>query len=322
MIDMFVNLKRFDVPLSMGGICSFEDPVQWAQWVVDESARIGLGHIPDVRICVFFPEALLPAVVAKAATYGKDELGNVAIGSQGVFRADVGPGGNFGAFTTNLPAAAARNLGCTWAIIGHSEERADQFEIVTLYDPNINSDPASWETANRALHTILNRETMCAFERGLNVLFCVGETAEERGEGPFEVQQPRIREVLDQQLSVGLAGAGQYLRAGLELVIAYEPRWAIGPGKTPPGPDYVEFVSNHIKVTARNTICTVPKVLYGGGLKRENAAAIAGVTTVDGGLVALTKFTQPVAFDPEEFKVIIEMYLSGNKHRDYDRRAT
>lgn len=312
MTDIFVNLKRFDVPTSMGGICPGKSPTEWAAWVIEESVRLGLGRLDDVRIGYFFPEAILPAALTKAADYSPGELGRIIIGAQSVFREDVKAGGNFGAFTSNLPAAAAANLGCTWSMIGHSEERKDKFEIMAAYDSAVGEDAAAMQQANRALHELLNREARQAFERGLSVLFCVGETAEERGEGSFEEQRLRIKEVLSQQLIIGLAGLKEYLDSNRELIIAYEPRWAIGPGKTPPGPEYIGFVSALIKETVAASFGFTPAVLYGGGLKRENAAGIGGVETIDGGLVALTKFTQPVAFDPEEFKAIIETYQSGN----------
>lgn len=319
MQSLFVNLKRFDVPTSLGGICPSEDPVEWAAWVIDEAVRQGLGRISDVRIALFFPEALLPTAAARIATHGPESVGRIAIGSQGVFRADVTVGGNFGAFTTKLPAAAASNMGCTWAMIGHSEERKDTFEIIAAYDPTVVSDPRTMGIATRALDTILNQEIVCAFDRGMNVLYCVGETVEERGDGTFEDQQPRVRRTLEAQLEVGLAGVGAHREDGCELVVAYEPRWAIGPGKTPPGPGYIAFVTEYLKKKASAILGAPPAVLYGGGLKRENAASIAGVSTVDGGLVALTRFTPPVAFDPAEFKVIIETYMSGRGQKSGER---
>jgi len=310
MVNMFVNLKRFDVPTEMGGICPSDNPVSWTEQVISEAANLGIGHMKDVRIALFFPEALLPAAVKAAAKEGT-RLGNIAIGSQSVYRDDVKAGGNFGAFTSHLPAAAVRNMGCTWTMIGHSEERKDKWEILAEYDSSLASDRTAMAKGNRVLNSLLNREIHRAYERELNVLYCVGETAEERGDGDFEEQKLRIRAILGEQVKAGLSGVGEYVRKGGELVLAYEPRWAIGPGKTPPGPEYIGFVTKTLKEMVRDELGIDVSVLYGGGLKRENAAPIGGVETVGGGLVALTKFTQPVAFDPSEFKVIIETYLSG-----------
>lgn len=309
MTDIFVNLKRFDVPVEYGGICPDDNPVKWAEWVIEESARLGIGRIDDLRIVYFFPEALIPAATAKAATVSPERLGRIAIGCQSVFRDDVDPEGNFGAFTSNLPAAAARCLGCNWTLVGHSEERKDKLGIMAAFDADIEKKPETALAANKALHNLLNRELIRAMGQGLNVLYCIGETAEERGDGSFEEQKARIKRILTDQILLGLAGMKESLKEGCELVIAYEPRWAIGPGKTPPGPDYIAYVSNLIKDIVLEAFGFSPKILYGGGLKRENAKDIADVATIDGGLVALTKFTQPVAFDPAEFEVIIKSYM-------------
>lgn len=60
-------------------------------------------------------------------------------GCAGVFREDVEPGGNFGAFTTNKPAAALKAIGCSWVVVGHSEERKDKLSFLKMYDEAENS---------------------------------------------------------------------------------------------------------------------------------------------------------------------------------------
>ena len=304
MHEIFINLKRFDVPRSAGGICPKDDPGEWIEWVMDESVKFGLGKMNDVRVTYLLPEALLLSAIKKLFGYPADEKENIMIGSQGVFREDIKPGANFGAFTTNLPAAAAKNLGCTWSIIAHSEERKDKFDILSRLD----NDEAARKKVNDTLDIIINEEVLCALNQEMNVLLCVGETAEERGEGDFEEQKPRIETVLRDQLLLNLKGVQEPM-AGQEIVIGYEPRWAIGPGKTPPGAEYIGFVSTHIKSVVKEEYGFDPVVVYGGGLKEENAAMIAGIDTIGGGLVALTKFTEDIAFEPEGLKKIIDCYL-------------
>lgn len=204
------------------------------------------------------------------------------------------------------------NYGCDMTIIGHSEERKDKFEMLATVVPGAETDQAAMEKVNTGMNGILNGEVISALERDLMVLFCVGETAEERGEGEFEEQKPRIEKVLRAQLEQGLKGVEKYYRDG-NVVIGYEPRWAIGPGKTPPGPDYIGFVSAYIKEVLEELYGSAMPVVYGGGLKEENAASIAAIETIDGGLVALTKFTGDIAFEPEGLKIIIEKYLEGVK---------
>jgi len=106
----------------------------------------------------------------------------------------------------------------------------------------------------------------------------------------------------------------QAQKAALEagrIVVGYEPVWAIGPGRVPPGPDYISIVSALIKQIVRENFDAEVAVVYGGGLKEENAALIAGIPTIDGGLVALTRFTGEIGFDVRELNSIIEKYLSA-----------
>jgi len=93
-------------------------------------------------------------------------------------------------------------------------------------------------------------------------------------------------------------------------VIGYEPVWAIGPGKTPPGKEYISFVSSFIKEVIQDELGFDPVVVYGGGLKVENAGMLSSIETVGGGLVALTRFTGEIGFEVEGLKRIIEEYIS------------
>ncbi|CEP69397.1 Triosephosphate isomerase [Moorella glycerini] len=309
MKEIFVNLKRFEVPKNLGGICPLDNPIKWIEWVMEESVTYGLGKLPDIRVTYLLPEALIISALAKLASYSAGEVQNLQIGCQGVFREDVTPGGNFGAFTTNLPAAAAKNLGCTWTIIGHSEERRDKLGIIERYDPSYNDSETARTKAMHALNSIINEEVICALRAGLNVLLCVGETAVERGDGSFAEQKPRIEAVLRSQLEMGLQGI-EGKTGDNKIVIGYEPVWAIGPGKTPPGREYISFVSATIKAIVKERFNFDPVVVYGGGLKEENAKMIAEIETIGGGLVALTRFTGDIGFEPEGLKNIIAKYVA------------
>lgn len=257
---IFVNLKRFDVPKALGGICTSDDPVKWIQRIME-----GSKALTRAKVCYLLPEALILSAMAKKPS-------NIEIGSQTVYKADITPGGNFGAFTSQLPAAAVKNYGCTWAMIGHSEERRDRGNAE------------------------FNAEMRCADGQGLSILYCVGEKAEE---------QPRKYEVIAEQLVVGLEGIKG------EVVIGYEPMWAIGPGKTPPPADYIEDIAAFIKRTVLEACGYAPEVVYGGGLKEANAAEVASCASVDGGLVALTRFTGDIGFYPDELERIIDRYVEG-----------
>ncbi len=308
MIEIFVNLKRFDVPKKFGGVCHEADSSKWIESILRKTVEFGLGKSDKVHLTYLLPESLLIPAVKVMTAYPQSEIETIDIGSQGVFRENISPGGNFGAFTSNLPAVAAYNLGCTWTMIGHSEERKDKFEIIAEYDPAIQGEPENMKRANQAVNALLCKAVMHALESDLHVLLCVGETAEERGEGPFSEQKPRIIEVLRSQLEMGLKGTDKFYLSK-KIVIGYEPRWAIGPGKTPPGADYIGFVANNIKKEVKDLYGYEPAVIYGGGLKEENAKEISNIDTIDGGLIALTKFTGEIGFEPEGLKSIIEKYL-------------
>ena len=247
MLEFGVNLKRFDVSTALGGICPRDDPAQWIEEIVDSCLSRGLGSLPDVRLRLFVPESLLPTASRKMAVYPEDVRRSISIGSQSVYREDVAEGKNFGAFTSHLPAAAVRNMGVETTLVGHSEERADKFAQLLFYDPAAAEDPAKLERANHAVNELIGREVSRALEAGLSVMLCVGETAEEKGGGSEEEQQSRARAVLEDQLTSGLQGAAPRFPEA-DVVIAYEPRWAIGPGKTPPGPAWIGFDVGELEV--------------------------------------------------------------------------
>jgi len=305
--QVFVNLKRFDVSRELGGVCPIDNQKQWIEWVLEKSVRNGLGKLENIEVTFLLPEALIIAAIEKLSGYPEDEIKSIKIGCQGVFREDVTKGGNFGTFTTNRPAAVAKSLGCTCTIIGHSEERKDKLGIIARYDPSTLDNEDSRKKAKQAVDAIINEEVHCALNNRIKVLICVGETAEEKGNGSFEEQKPRIEAVLKSQLETGLKGV-EAKQPHMNIVIGYEPIWAIGPGKVPPGAEYISYVSSYIKRVVVQMYSFEPIVVYGGGLKEENAEMLASVETIDGGLVALTRFTGDIGFYPDELKRIIDKY--------------
>lgn len=310
MKEIFINLKRFDVPRELGGICPFSNSQKWIELVVEETIKYGLGNIKDLHVTYFLPEALILSAINKLKNFPEEEKIGIDIGCEGVFREDVKKGGNFGAFTTNLPAIAARNLGCTWAIIGHSEERADKMGLIEYFEPKIKKNLKLRIKAREVVDNIINKEVLCALEVGLNVLVCIGETLDERGEGEFIEQKSRIMSILKSQLILNLKGIKNKLY-GKKMVIGYEPIWAIGPGKVSPDKEYISCVSQYIKKTVKSEFNFEPNVVYGGGLKEQNANMLAQIDTINGGLVALTKFTEEIGFSVNELKRIIDKYLTN-----------
>lgn len=276
MKHLYLNLKRFDVPVEFGGVNRVAPVADWGAFIVSSTQGALAKYDPsEVEFAQFFPEAhLLGAVGAKKPG------SPVKVGCQGVHRADTAVGGNFGAFTTLRPASAAVALGCESVIIGHCEER--NFYNDTFAEAGV-SDPS-------ATNRILNQEILRATERGLNVLYCIGEKSEE---------QPRWEEVLGRQLDEGLAGVDKS-----KVVIGYEPVWSIGPGKTPAGKDYITMIARFVKERTGGM-----DVVYGGGLKTDNAEMLASIDEIDGGLIALTRFAGEIGWYPDEYLEIIRTYL-------------
>lgn len=267
---IFLNLKRFDIPRKNHGINDIFNPRRWGRAIARLLEEYAYEH-RDMEIVVFFPEGHL-----LRASYQSKYL---AVGCQGVHYQDVVSGGNFGTFTTIQTATSAKSLGASWALIGHSEERKKYQEIIT------------WGKGNnyQAIDEILNKEVACAVNAGLKVLFCIGETAEE---------QENKYEVLQKQIALGLKGIDT-----TKVVIAYEPIWAIGLGKNPPSSQYITDIVTFIKKE-----CNLD-IVYGGGLKLENAAELAKIKELDGGLIALTNFGENFGFRIEEFYAIVNRYL-------------
>lgn len=312
MREIFVNLKRFDVPRVMGGVCTKNNPKQWIEEIIDQSIGAGLGQLEDSILTYILPESLVITAKERLATYNQVETQTLAIGIQGVYREDIKQGGNFGAFTTHLPAAAAVAMGSTLTLIGHCEERRDKEGIITCYEPNWQNDQEKCSKVATAVNTLINQEVKAAFNQNLKVLFCIGETAKQRGEGTLEEVKDNVKKVLKSQIQQGLAGLNE-IEKEVQLCIAYEPIWAIGPGKTPPDAQYISFVGEYIKETMKNLYHRDVKVVYGGGLKKENAQMIASIPSINGGLVALTRFTGDIGFYSEELVEIIDTY--GIKRR-------
>lgn len=278
MKHLYLNLKRFDVPVEFGGVNRIAPVADWGKYIVEHTQE-GLKHYDpnQVEFVQYFPEAhILGAVSARC------ENSPVQVGAQGVYRMDTAVGGNFGAFTTNRPASIVKAMGCTSAIIGHCEERNDKKGILA----------EAGVTDAAAVNRLLNQEIRCAQEAGLSVLYCIGETSEE---------QSQWEQVLGEQLDVGLAGVDKS-----RVVIAYEPVWSIGPGKTPADKDYITKIARFVKERTGGM-----DVVYGGGLKADNAAMLASIEEIDGGLIALTRFQGEIGFYPAEYLEIIRLYLGA-----------
>ena len=161
-----------------------------------------------------------------------------------------------GAFTGEVATAMLLDFHCTYAIVGHSERR-------TLYG----------ET-----DAIVARKFAAARKAGLTPVLCIGELLEERERGVTE-------EVVGRQLDAVLELEG--IQGIEDAVIAYEPVWAIGTGKTAT-PEQAQEVHAFIRsrLAQHDTaIAAATRILYGGSVKGSNAAELFAMADIDGGLV-------------------------------------
>ncbi len=176
----------------------------------------------------------------------------IALGAQNVYHEREG------AFTGEVSAAMLADVGVRYVILGHSERR---HTIGHLEDDRM-----------------IQLKTRAALAAGLVPILCVGETLNERNAG-------QTLDVLSFQLTAGLAGVKCSNSNG--LVIAYEPVWAIGTGQNAT-PQQAQEAHAHIRGELRQLLGSVAdqvRILYGGSVKPENAAAIFAQPDVDGGLI-------------------------------------
>jgi triosephosphate isomerase len=175
---------------------------------------------------------------------------DVALGAQSVCAETLG------AFTGEVSGAMLRDVGCSYVLVGHSERRQ-------LFGES---------------DALVARKFMAAQAQGLIPVLCVGETLEEREGG-------RTDEVVARQLDAVLSVSG--VAAFARAVIAYEPVWAIGTGRTA-SPEQAQEV--HAMIRARvaaldGTIAASVRILYGGSVKASNARELFAMADIDGGLV-------------------------------------
>ena len=174
----------------------------------------------------------------------------VELGAQNVSEHEAG------AYTGEVAPAMLRDVGCRYVIVGHSERRA-------LYGES------SVQVAEKMA---------AALGAGLVPILCVGEMLEEREAG-------RTEAVVGKQLAAAVERNG--IAAFKGAVIAYEPVWAIGTGKTAT-PEQAQDVHRYIRSGLAEqdaSVAETVQILYGGSVKGDNAAGLFGMPDIDGGLI-------------------------------------
>ena len=208
---------------------------------------------------------LAPPYTALLAVADTIKGTNLVLSAQNLFWEDKG------AFTGEISAEMLLDLGCKYVIIGHSERR--QFFGETD------------ETVNKKVRQALNK--------GLLPIVCVGELLKEREAG-------RANEVIDRQVT----GALKDVNAAemQKIVIAYEPVWAIGTGKTATPEQANEihsFIRKKLEITYGRVIADSLRIQYGGSVTPENVSTLMAMPDIDGALVG------GASLKPESFAALV-----------------
>lgn len=197
-------------------------------------------------------EIIVAPVFTSLESVGKAIKGtNIKLSAQDIFWEEKG------AFTGEIAPAMLIDAGCSHVIIGHSERR--QFFGET--------------------DDTVNKKIFAALKVNLAPIVCIGETLQEREKG-------QTFTVLERQLREGLKGLTK--EQMIKLIIAYEPVWAIGTGKTAT-PEQAEeahiFIRKNIAQMFGNDVADKIRILYGGSVKPDNVSDLMGRENIDGALV-------------------------------------
>ncbi len=248
---------------------SARKPLIAANWKMyktpSQSSEFVASFLPLVQNRTRDEIVLCPPFVDIAAVVAATHGSNVHVGGQNMVWQEEG------AFTGEISAPMLVACGCTHVILGHSERR--QFFGETD------------ETVNKKLHAALKHK--------LTPIVCVGELLAEREAGKTE-------EVLLRQTAKGLAGVAA--DSARSIVIAYEPVWAIGTGKTATPEMAAEahrIIREQVARSLGREIADGMRILYGGSVKPENASALMNQEEIDGALVG------GASLDPQSFSKIV-----------------
>jgi triosephosphate isomerase len=227
-------------------------PVIAANWkmhmTVAETGAFLEAFAPQVKGVSDAEIVIAPPYTALQAAGERMRGTNVQLSAQNVFYEEKG------AFTGEIAPSMLTELGCVYAIVGHSERRQYFGET----------------------DDTVNRRIKLALTHGLKVIFCIGETLEQREAG-------KTNDVLAGQLEGGLRDV-----AIEQIIVAYEPVWAIGTGKTATteqAQDAHAFIRGKLQKLFGEEKAQAVRILYGGSVKPENVDELMACPDVDGALV-------------------------------------
>ena len=243
-------------------------PIIAGNWKMNKTAKEAVELVSALKPLVENAECDVVVCVPFTDIYAVAEAiegSNIHLGAQNVHFAD------HGAFTGEISADMLIEAGVEYVIIGHSERRQYFGET----------------------DETVNKRTLAALAKGLKPIVCVGESLEERETGKTE-------QVLKTQIVNGLKDIEDITK----VVIAYEPIWAIGTGKTATAEQANETIG-FIRKTVAETFC--PKcaekvrIQYGGSMNAKNAHELMSMPEIDGGLIG------GASLKAEDFSIVVKM---------------
>ncbi|KUO69885.1 MAG: triose-phosphate isomerase [Clostridia bacterium BRH_c25] len=243
-------------------------PLIAGNWKMNKTVSEAVKLVEDLKPLVKGAAAevvVCPVFVCLNEAVKASEGSNIGVGAQNMYYKDSG------AYTGEISPVFLKDMKVEYVILGHSERR----QYFNESDPEI------------------NKKVIAALEHGLKPILCVGETLEQRETGTtFEVIAAQVKGCL----------AGLENRNLDDLIVAYEPVWAIGTGKTATSQDANEvigFIRKQLAEILGNEVADKTRILYGGSVKSSNTKELMGMPEIDGALVG------GASLDAAEFSKIV-----------------
>ena len=244
-------------------------PIIAGNWKMNKTIDQGISFVNEIKekIAGTDVEVVLCPPATMLAPLKQATVGTgIKIGAQNMHQADDG------AFTGEISAAMLSDLKIDYAIIGHSERR---------------------QYFNETDHSV-NEKVVKALETGITPIMCCGETLEEREAG-------KTNELVKNQVLAGLEGVpAEKIKT---VVVAYEPIWAIGTGKTSTSEDantVIAFIRESIGALYGTEVSEAVRIQYGGSVKPSNVKTLMAESDIDGALVG------GASLDPESFLGLLD----------------
>ncbi|MCP4115395.1 MAG: triose-phosphate isomerase [Desulfobacteraceae bacterium] len=244
-------------------------PIIAGNWKMNKTIDQGISFVNEIKEKIAGTDAevvLCPPATMLAQLKQAATGTGVKIGAQNMHQAEDG------AFTGEISAAMLSDLKIDYVIIGHSERR----QYFNETDQGV------------------NEKVLKALETGITPILCCGETLEEREAG-------NTNEVVKKQVLAGLEGVPAEKAA--TVVIAYEPIWAIGTGKTATSEDantVISFIRESVDAVYGKEVSEAVRIQYGGSVKPSNVKTLMAETDIDGALVG------GASLDPESFLGLLD----------------